>query len=61
MALLIYLSNYYTLEMINDCFGLKLQLPLMQEKRLFFIALPQIVKARLEIIIELELVETNST
>ena len=61
MALLIYLSNYYTLEMINDCFGLKLQLPLMQEKRLFFIALPQIVKARLEIIIELELVDTNST
>jgi hypothetical protein len=33
----------------------------MQEKILFFIALPQIVKARLEIIIELELVETNST
>ena len=61
MALLIYLSNYHTLEMISDCFGLKLQLPLMQEKRLFFIALPQIVKARLEIIIELELVDTNST
>ena len=61
MALLIYLSNYHTLEMINDCSGLILQLPLMQEKRLFFIALPQIVKARLEIIIELELVDTNST
>ena len=61
MALFIYLSNYPTLEMINDCFGLKLKLPLMQEKRLFFIALPQIVKARLEIIIELELVDTNST